>query len=536
MKKIIFQFVFFFILTASFAQMQQIGELSSGKVIDFKPIIDDDDSDIFGYLFLYQLDHLSKEEFHLRFVVLDKNLNKISSTDFKENSYQGFWGSSRIEINLAKKMNEQLIIGLNDNVYDNPAVDAMVRYAYLSDYLHPRYYTLDLEDFSLSSQFQFIENKKENVVYDESEKNSLWDFKFDQTIYPAANQSYVIFAQSNYDPPKVFLNHSEQRKRVKRGTRAFSLLNENFEEQWNAAINQDEDNAGEYSLEISDRDVLVMKKENTEDNAAWQDQLTVYDAQTGKELYKFSNLDDSYKMTNNKTNIVGNRLIIYNQIFEIDQKKLKNNKQLGYARIVLDKTTGEEQSRQLLLWSDFEPHLTFKNKYGKVKARGYGRLYAEDFISLQNGETIIVAEGYKNWKKPRVLDCYTIKLDENFKIVDSHKEELKSRKIKRKSQDINFSENGYFNYQYTQKLDQNPDSEAYDILCRDNDEKIKRGVDADWYLGMIIYSDGEFHKDELKLTHEDYRTYLEQAKIGSMLLIDDYPDSGVNMRLENINY
>lgn len=536
MKKIVFQLLFFLIFSTSFAQMQEIGELSSGRIIDFTQIINDDNSDIFGYILLYRLDHLSKEEFHLRFVVMDKNLNKISSTDFKEDSYQGFWGTSKIEINLAEKVDDQIIISLHDNVIDNMAVDVMAENAFLSDYLHQRYYTLKLEDFSLSSQFIFKADKKENPIYDNSEKHSLWDFKFDQSIYPTQHNSYVLFSASKYVPPKVFMNHGEQRNRIKRGTTSFYLLNKNFEKQWSADINQEEDDAGDYSYETSDQNLLILKKENLEKKSEWQDAFVAFDLQSGERRYKFVNRDQDYMMRNIKATIFEDHLILYNEIYEADEKKPQKNKQLGYGRIILNKISGEVESKKFLKWEDFDPHLTFKNKYGNVKANGYGRIYAEDFVTLNNNHSIIVAEGYKNWNYPKVLDFYVFKLNENFEVIDFYKEDVKPRKIKTKKDDTNFSQNGYFNYQYAQKLNQDPQNEDYAFLYRYNSKPISRKVKGNWYLGIITYTNGEFHKDELKLTHEEYRTYIERAKTGALLLINEHYEKGVEMRLENINY
>ncbi len=77
MKKLLPLFLLFFICTH--AQVKDLGELSSGKYLDSRIVYNDDGDDVYGYLLLYENDRKSKAVYELEYVLLDKNLNKLTS-------------------------------------------------------------------------------------------------------------------------------------------------------------------------------------------------------------------------------------------------------------------------------------------------------------------------------------------------------------------------------------------------------------------------------------------------------------------------
>src|SRR5690606_32434061 len=98
--------------TLTFAQVQRLGELSSGKFIDSRIIYEDHTDDVFGYFLLYENDRKSKEIYELEYVILDKNLNKITSNTFVQGAYKTVTSKTDVIFSFVKKIDSDIIFGL----------------------------------------------------------------------------------------------------------------------------------------------------------------------------------------------------------------------------------------------------------------------------------------------------------------------------------------------------------------------------------------------------------------------------------------
>lgn len=81
------KFLFFclFISSLAYGQFQDLATLANGKIV-FSETLYDSNENLYGYLYLYErdADDTSKT---MEYVFLDKNLNKVSNTEFKNNLY-----------------------------------------------------------------------------------------------------------------------------------------------------------------------------------------------------------------------------------------------------------------------------------------------------------------------------------------------------------------------------------------------------------------------------------------------------------------
>src|SRR5690554_279844 len=137
----------------AFAQVQRLGELSSGRFIDSRIIYEDTSEDVFGYFLLYESDRKSKEVYDLEYVLLDKNLNKITSNTFVQGVYKSMLSKTDVSFSFVKKMGSDLIFGLQDKVETTNIL------------FNDRYRRLNLTDFNLSEELVVIDFKPQERIY-----------------------------------------------------------------------------------------------------------------------------------------------------------------------------------------------------------------------------------------------------------------------------------------------------------------------------------------------------------------------------------
>ena len=107
-----FTLLFLFILSSSFGQIQKLREFSSGSFVDSRIIYEDDNDDVFGYFLLYEFDRKSREVYDMEYVIMDKNLNKITSGTFTEGIYKNFLIKTGARLTFVKKMGNQIFFGI----------------------------------------------------------------------------------------------------------------------------------------------------------------------------------------------------------------------------------------------------------------------------------------------------------------------------------------------------------------------------------------------------------------------------------------
>src|SRR5690606_29147409 len=79
-------------------------------------IYEDHTDDVFGYFLLYENDRKSKEIYELEYVILDKNLNKITSNTFVQGAYKTVTSKTDVIFSFVKKIDSDIIFGLQDKI------------------------------------------------------------------------------------------------------------------------------------------------------------------------------------------------------------------------------------------------------------------------------------------------------------------------------------------------------------------------------------------------------------------------------------
>lgn len=523
--------LFLFVFSISFAQIQKLREFSSGNFVDSRIIYEEDHDDVFGYFLLYEFDRKSREVYDMEYVVLDKNLNKITSGVFTQGVYKNFLIKTGARLSFVKKINNELVFGVHDN-YEN---DYYIKTISVADYFRERYRKINLDDFSLSKEFFFQDLKISENTVESGDSFAISDMVDNQTIYPTNAEYFVIFAPPTYKAPLIQNANRDYESLRKATVTSFSVLDSKMSVVWSRDINPDKKDAGFYKYRTSDSTTLVMDKKILNKKVTELNSYEIYNLKSGKFIGEVTQKDPNYRMSLFKMELVGEHLIIYNFLNQLKDKKYYHEKTLGYAKLVIDKKTGKELSRDYLLWENLGAHLTFKDKFGTIPK--YGKIFFQNFISLENGNTIAIAEGYKTASSSKILDLYVMELDSQMKVKTFQKIEkvpnsLKSLKLSGKTM-FNY---GAFDYYYSQKLD---DDGNYVILYASNEKeggRLKRKKDPLWVLGIVTYVDGKFEFDKLQLTTTDGMIVPLKAKNGSIILQEYSEKNGVEMRLERINY
>lgn len=517
MKKIISLFTLLLAYLV-FSQVQKLHELSQGKMIDYAIIYEDGKDDVFGYLLLYEFDRKSKEVYELEYVVLDKNLNKLTSSTFLQGMYSNILLNFKIQINSIKKIGNEIIIGLHD--YDSNSARPKINY---------RYRRLNLDDFSFSTEFIIREFKVSDKEYKPGQVTRVLDLWDEQSFSPTNGDYFLAFATPEHNP-KIGGNISKTRRSIK----SFAILDKDLNVVWKKAINTQEKGKEYdfYSYWESDKSTLILQKEKFDSKEKQPISLEIYNINTGSLIDEILLNDPNYGLLPETVKIIGEQIVIFSRMFELKKDKY-DEKCLGYSKLILDKNTGKELRRDYLPWEKFAPHLIL-DKYGKINQ--YGKILPQEFVYLENGNTLMIAEGYNQKKSSEILDLFAVEFNPDLTIKFLKKIDKNKISLKQIDQSgISLFRYGFFDYLYQQKLNNNGDHVFFYANNEREGSRNTKRKNPNWILGIVTYVDGQFNFDKLQLTTGDSQIYPGKAKNGYIQLFE-VGNNNAEMRLEKINY
>ena len=131
---------------------------------------------------------------------------------------------------------------------------------------------------------------------------------------------------------------------------------------------------------------------------------------------------------------------------------------------------------------------------------------------------------------------YAVEFDQDFKILQF----LKVEKTRNKWNKVNangsdLKRNGYFDYNYSEKLNDN--TCAFIYTDNEKSESIYVNQKPSWVMGIITYADGVFSTQQINLSSKDVEISTERAKKGYILLREtNRKDKTTQIRLEKLNY
>ena len=201
-------------------------------------------------------------------------------------------------------------------------------------------------------------------------------------------------------------------------------------------------------------------------------------------------------------------------MFENNKKNLKDeSKIIGYSEKTFNLKDGTT-SQKILKWDAFKEVLEI-DKYGKIDKEFY--MHPMTIQTLTNGNKLMFFEGYKPAANTQILDLYAVEFDQDFNILQFAKTIKYMNRFNNVKQYGQFLKtNGYFDYEYTQKLGEDTYASVYtdNEKTRDNSTSFKQN----WILGITTFADGVFATQKLSLNSKDIEITTKPAKKGYILL------------------
>lgn len=537
--KIKLLFLMLFTSVVSFAQIKKISELSSNKLLDSKIIYEEDNENIYGYLLLFEKDKVDKNELVFDLVLLDKNLNKVGATSFAQEIYSTWLIKLSSHIYFAKKNKDNLFVSIGQS---NPMIESYID-SVVSDKGTTGFRILNLKDFTISQNyfikdFKFqLQTEKFDMQHPSKMMKEMKNMKFAKMT---TNGRFLVSDMDYMSAMNEAMNEAYPglKQKVIRQTE-FHYFNLDFQEKWVYKFNQDQKSKSFYKYNYytnAGNDIVLIKKFYKKNNDVLPElSFDIVDEATGVRKFEISLANDQFTLAFDNLQVIDNKIIVFASVYEFDDSgNYKYARKKGHIKMVYDQQTGTILSEDFFKWDALAGELDI-DENGKIKS--YGFIHFLEFKSDKEGKTVIIAEGYKPESSTKILDLFTIVLDEKLKVVSFNKIDKFVNKINKIEAYGSSLENmGAFDYMYSQKLP----GGGYVFYYSDN-EKVSYSSrrDPKWILGVITYIDGVFEFQKVPLTTKNGRIYPIKAKNGYILLREvsnDEKNNDSEIRLERINY
>ncbi|MDR1876802.1 MAG: hypothetical protein LBQ84_04190 [Flavobacteriaceae bacterium] len=533
MKKTVF-FILLLLSFPAFSQMVELKKLSAGKIITRTMLYDHEKEDVYGYFYIFEKDKISKKEGLYEYVLLDKNLNKVISGEFKEQ-----------KLSFLKYFYFYCI-------YKKGFISITVQDALLMNYsLRSRHRLLDVKENKLSDSFTWLPDlTKEYNPVDRKGKEYV-------SFFFHNNFGYQLFT-----PMETYKKLSGERNEI-------HFINEKLEPVWSYSYNKEKNKTEYNSIYFVDSDnkhnnniIVAARHFNGKGNEAKikrgelpQANFLFFNKNDGKLITEISTLG---KKTAEKEikDVAGHKIFVNEQKNVVtfinrtmNTKKVILDEDLiqGFSKIEYSLSDGKELKRDYFSWNQLSDHLDIdENGYVREKDDPNGYLYPHNTLMKENGNIIFILEEYRPLRGSVVLsisspgakvnDLFLVELDKDMKLVQFKRIEKEKKTIRNgiKMSGSLVDYYGYFDYAGYQDLD----NDNY-LFFYYNKQEPEGGGKKQWMLGIVSYIDGKISEQKLPLKSEDgSRMTITPAKKGYVIIYETFKDKdrSSELRLEKINY
>ncbi len=505
--------------TGLFAQVTKLSSLTNSKFLGSATIFEDNNEDVYGYFILYEKNRESKIVLDLEYVLLDKNMNKVSQAVFKHGAQN--LGPFKITCYLEN------IKKIKDNLYITLAYrsnyGALNTFGKIQDFRK-----LNLKDFTMSDTHKL--NAKGELMVEPLRDKKMNEF-YDVTLLEFTNLGSGFIAGGNLKDLHNMKSNQIGYYDLDLKQKWVYKFNQNKTDKRPAQINFLKENGNDivfykqYLKKAGELEVIDLS-------------LQIVDAKTGKDKFEIPLKDTEYIYDYDKSFFHNGKFIVVASLFKYkDKREFEAKDKLGYMRLTYDLVTGKQEGKDLLKWQDLSQKFDINEK-GNIK--DYGRIHFLDFRILSNGNMMVAAEGHTMGHSAKTLDSYMLVFDEKMKMTDFAKIEKSPREIDLVPESSDQIERaGEFDYMYSQKL-----NEDEFVFYYKNKVKVK-GEKPSWVLGIITYTNGKFDSGTVPLkTTEGNKLIPLPAKKGYVLFKEvsekakgkDDDEAEETFRLEKVNY
>lgn len=509
MKKIFL--LLLFVTTGLHAQIQKMSELSKNLFLDSKIIYEENGEDVWGYLLLNKVDKVSKIFLELEYIILDKNLNKIGSNTFQQDHYDSWIVDILPKINSVYKNKNELVFAIG---FDYDEMYTTNPYAFRK---------INLDDFSISNTFLYFDNTK---IEDNNVMDRLIAEKKGPTFFNPIKKFGFLRIDSHLDSKKHLYANFLKRKKNLIG---YTFFNLNFEKKWDYVYAKTTDVFEEHFYLNSNEKFIVFLKTffSKKVKNLPKDYYSVLDINDGKELFSIPLVDEKYHYSNSRIIFENDKIIFFNQIYEKDEKGIYHSgKCVGHSKRVFDIKSKSIIENKIFLWESISK---FKEigKYGEIDKADYIKFL--DFKITTDGKTIIIGEGFElGVNSSKVKNIYTLVLDPDFNLIRFNEIFKVPNKLYQQYMTVGTFDNiNLFDFMYSQEI--NNDEFVYFYKNGTNNNKTSA-------LGVIVYADGKFKHQSIKLNTENGKINPIKAKKGFIILQEISDKNENSIRLEKIEY
>lgn len=491
------------------AQVKTLSNLSRGQLYSYDEI-KDADNNIRGYLLLFMTDKIAKETYELEYVVLDENLDKVTNGFITEMKFES-WISDAKSIGVeADLYQDKLLLEFTDQFEGYGGAYA-------------RYRFLDLKTNKLSDPFIF--NKGEMKLNPELNRKM-------KGYRDNISESVMM-----WDGIGMVVKSTSINKKAGLTEQYYVHLDENFAEKWRWTFDDEgvknKRRNNPYALRSDDEVIVLWNRFSKQNGMNLNDYSIIFlSSQSGKVINEFQLPDvDKFAYKPVDTKILDDKIILMGNFSKkTDYGNISDENNLGLFRFEFDKKTGRFLKSHYLNWPQIAGKIPVNEK-GYVKKEGY--LYIHDMLSLEDGNTVVVAETFE--QQPVITNnMYFMLLDDKM----NAKEVFEVAKFRNKFPGVglhssNIKAYGLFDFMAYQTMG----DDEYLFYLNDNEKKSKNRKKSTLF-GIVSYADGKFSRQTLDLKTETSTIYAMNAKKGYLLLIENFDEKGKQseLRLEKINY
>lgn len=540
-----FLFLALLINLCAYSQTVELAKLSSGKFVDYTMLWDNEKRDIYGYFYIFEKDETSKNVTQCEYVLLDKNLNKVSNGSFEVKKLSfGLLGMQKPQSYTPIYKNGYILIEMvymvNSGKWRVPAAT--------------RCRLLDLKKNELSEEYTLEQDLTKTYNPDKIDTKQNIPFGY-----------YLVTPLKTIKELGYYRVNSNLGMNIEKSKQTFYYVNEKMENQWSYTYNNEKIDSKQYNkitfadyYSFNNKNILAARKNfvgKKNETLIWKGVQPIanylfFDKNNGKLLTEIS----PFALKTKKEAVKE----VENQKIFIDEKKMSatfinltmrtkevflNEKKItGFSRSEYSLTDGKLQQQHFFQWNQLAKYLDI-NEYGFVKEQDDPDcyLYLHNVIFKENGNTLFVFEEYKptgwgDFSGVKVNDMMIAELDTEMKVVNFRKIE-KEKKTIRNGLIMNGTwtdRYGYFDYAGYQDLGNNDF-----LFFYYNKQKPEDGGKKQWIFGIVSYTNGQFAEQKLTLKSEDGSDMvITSAKKGYIMVYETFKDKkkSAEVRLEKINY
>lgn len=501
MKKALFVLLFVLFEFTTFAQNQNLGELSTG-IIESSSVLNDSDKNVIGYSFIYNkgLVNDSKEQ-EFEYIILDKKLNKVTN------------GTYRLPYSNKLKTHVQSVVFNNQNLY---VVSRVVNQNFgISSGELVTSIDLKSNDFKHFLYTYGTIYKQEEINFDEFSKI---DFRGNYAvanyvfIHAKKDKVYYVSTQFNrINPEEIPLFY-------------MTFYDSDFNKKYEYYLDG-EKRKNHYSFlgkSIKNHQTVILQRKSYFSNGLklGMERLLTYDINSG-ELQSnivYNSKDGNGEEYNDpNVELLNQKMLVVGEIKYMPQQfvgQFESKPSLGIKRNIYDEK-GDVLLEKKVYYQDIFPELKFRN--GRDN-KGFKFLMTEYFNFNDQSFSVLLAKekGDGIFVPTKTTDYIVVNFDQNGNYTNHI--------LLEKSKEY------YDSYLFSQE------NKAENEVLFFYQEKLKEDGKKNYYLVVNKLKDGKLTQLRMPFKTESSHMSFSKADYGNILITEfDKDNKEVSVRIEKLN-